>query len=168
MTIAAGLSPHRTPGPSATPEGIAMHTDNANEINDTPMSPMAAIPHATTVRPIMSGDTSFMDSRMPFFENDDWLVDDFGIRAKMPTGAFNIPASRLGELTTSSPGAFLFWLTHMAHEHWIRIDLFAEAYKRALTIHRGRYGPQIPDALLNSSIRAATTISTDTIHPARD
>ncbi len=106
-------------------------------------------------------DTFLVDSRTPVFENDDWLIDDFGIRAKMPAGTFKIPASRLGELTTPSAGAFLFWPTHMAQQSWARIDLFIEAYRQALAIHKGRYGSQIPDALLDSSIDAAMAISAD-------
>jgi hypothetical protein len=144
-----------------------MHTDNANKINNAHLPDSRA--HSFDNRSSRYvRDTAFMDSRTPLFENDDWLVDDFGLRAKMPTGAFNIPASRLGELTTSSAGAFLFWLLHMADEHWIRIDLFAEAYKRALAVHKGRYGPQIPDALLDSSIRAARTISMGTVHATQN
>jgi hypothetical protein len=135
-----------------------MPADSPRETSNTD-GPVDPIPFFESRSPRHIRDTFLMDSRTPVFENDDWLIDDFGIRAKMPAGTFKIPASRLGELTTSSAGAFLFWPTHMAQESWARIDLFIEVYRQALTIHRGRYGSHIPDALLDSSINAAMAIS---------
>lgn len=137
-----------------------MPADSTREISNTD-GPVGLIPFFESRSSRHIRDTFLMDSRAPVFENDDWLIDDFGIRAKMPEGTFKIPASRLGELTTSSAGAFLFWPTHIAQESWPRIDLFIEAYREALTIHRGRYGSKIPDALLDSSLDAAMAISTD-------
>lgn len=137
-----------------------MHADTASEISNND-GPVGLIPFFESRSSRHIRDTFLTDSRTPVFENDDWLIDDFGIRAKMPEGTFKIPASRLGELTTSSAGAFLFWPTHIAQENWPRIDLFIEAYREALTIHRGRYGSKIPDELLDSSLDAAMEISAD-------
>lgn len=142
------------------PEGLMMPADTASETSSND-GPVGLIPFFESRSSRHIRDTSLLDGRAPLFENDEWLIDDFGIRAKMPEGAFKIPASRLGELTTSAAGAFLFWPTHMAQENWTRINLFIEAYRQALKLHKGRYGPQIPDELLDSSLGAAMAISAD-------
>ncbi|WP_286182016.1 hypothetical protein [Rhizobium sp. ICMP 5592] len=134
-----------------------MYPDNATKIS-SPSGRTAFLGDRLSLRAI---DPSLMDDHTPLFENDEWLVDDFGIQAKMAAGSFKIPARRLGEVTTSPEGTFLFWPAHLALEPWINFDLFVEAYKQALSIHVGHYGSRLPDPLLDGSIDMAAAIFAD-------
>ncbi len=91
-------------------------------------------------------------------ENDDWVVDDFGIRAKMRTGTFEIEAERLAELTSVPQGELLFWPIYIAGETRFDIERFLDAYQSALAVHAGRYGPEIDPLLLAETMAAARDI----------
>jgi hypothetical protein len=100
-------------------------------------------------------------TRKPFmhaFENDDWIIDDFGMRSKMRTGRFDISAERLHDVQTFTSGKVLFWPTHMANESWVNLDSFVEA-KYALLAHQDRYPAAMPALLLEESVNTARRIA---------
>jgi hypothetical protein len=95
---------------------------------------------------------------MHAMENDDWIVDDDGMRAKMRSGSFEIEVSRLAEMTALPQGEFLYWPIHIASETRFDIERFLDAYLFALVRHRGRYAPDIEPAMLDRSADLARNI----------
>jgi hypothetical protein len=90
--------------------------------------------------------------------NRDWIVDDYGIRATMREGTFDIPAARLGEMTMLPVGEYLYWPIHIASETRFDIEFFLEAYQDALIRHQRRYDAPVHPILLQNSIKLARDI----------
>ena len=40
------------------------------------------------------------------FENNDWIVESYGMRSKLLPGTFDIPAERLTEMQTSRQASY--------------------------------------------------------------
>jgi hypothetical protein len=95
---------------------------------------------------------------MHTMENDDWVVDDDGMHAKMRSGSFEIEASRLAEMTSLQQGEFLHWPIHVASETRFDIERFLDAYRFALAQHRDRYTPEIAPDMLDQSADLARNI----------
>lgn len=91
-------------------------------------------------------------------ENDDWIVDEFGMHAKMRSGSFEIEAHRLAEMTSLPRGDLLHWPIHIASETRFDIERLLDAYRSALVEHAGRYRPEIDPALLVESMEVARDI----------
>lgn len=91
-------------------------------------------------------------------ENDQWIVDDFGMHSEMRHGTFEIEAQRLAERTSVREKDLLYWPVHIASETRFDIERFLEAYQEALVRHIGRYEQEIDPQLLVASMEAARDI----------
>lgn len=91
-------------------------------------------------------------------ENDDWIVDEFGMRAKLRSGSFEIEASRLADLTSLQDGTFLHWPIYIASETRFDIEAFLDAFRVALSQHRDRYASEVAPLMLDESADLARNI----------
>jgi hypothetical protein len=69
------------------------------------------------------------------FANREWVVTAYGIESlALP---YTIQRSRLAETCEDDP-TLSDWILHMSGKRWVDIRAFAEAFERALRIHRPR------------------------------
>ncbi len=102
------------------------------------------------------------------FKNEQWMVTDFGIeaiRGAQPfgivglTSIYEIPASRLLEITDRGENQYYDWPVHMAEKTWINIELFTEAFMQALKIHKDKYKGEVDQSMLEASLDHARRIA---------
>ena len=98
-----------------------------------------------------------MRSEMILFENPQWAVDDWGLASKVPPSpmAYEIAATRLLEIGSRGDGPEYEWPEHMAEKTWVDIELFLEAYAKALELHAGKYEGTVDRDMMDRSIKAA-------------
>jgi hypothetical protein len=93
------------------------------------------------------------------WDNGQWAVTTFGLQPlhSNPSDeryeAYQIPAACL--LQMHDRGPVYFWPVHVAAQHWLALDGFEEAFRKALEIHSRKYG-LVPDGhILATSFRRA-------------
>lgn len=91
-------------------------------------------------------------------DNDEWIVDDLGMRVEMHDGTFIIDAASLADMISVRDAEYLYWPVHIASETRFDIERFIEAYRMALDRHAGRYSPDIDPTLLERSVEVARKI----------
>jgi hypothetical protein len=94
---------------------------------------------------------------MALFENDQWVVTDFGLVSVEPGAPheYQIAADRLLEMAGAGGGSLYDWPIQLAGEAWVDLDAFIEAFSKALDIHHGRYTGTVDPDLLEQSIAEA-------------
>jgi hypothetical protein len=70
------------------------------------------------------------------YANRQWAVTRYGLECL--TTHYPIEASRLGERRPFSKGQHLDWPLHLAEKEWLDYAEFADAFRRAVVIHRKR------------------------------
>jgi hypothetical protein len=81
-----------------------------------------------------------------------WRVDDDGLDTL--DGTYPIEADRLGELRGDSNPPMADWLPQLSEKTWIDFPDFIEAFRRALTIHAGKY-PSLPPGAWDEGMKEA-------------
>ena len=98
-----------------------------------------------------------MGSRRALFRNGQWEVTTSGI-ASLGTAApcrLLIDAEDL-IATDSFTGRWLYvWPLHVLERPWVNANLFVEAFKIAIEIHRERYSGKVDHELLDASFDKA-------------
>jgi len=91
------------------------------------------------------------------FKNRQWAVTGYGIESLPPGSGYWIEANRLAEKEIGASDCYN-WPPHMARQSWVDIELFLEAFAKALDVHAGKYG-EPPSVLIfhESAERARQT-----------
>jgi len=71
------------------------------------------------------------------FENEQWVVTEFGLEAKGTHSHYTIVDISLGNLLEGGDRAAptYFWSVHMSHKRWVNRGLFNDAFEHALAYH---------------------------------
>lgn len=88
---------------------------------------------------------------MALFENAQWEVTDWGMGTRKPETKYDIPAERFLEDTERDGQKLYDWPIHMAQKPWVDIELFIEAFKMALEIHKDKYAGAVDHDILAAS-----------------
>jgi len=87
------------------------------------------------------------------FQNEQWRVDENGIKARRPAPTYEISASRLTESTRDT--SYYDWPVHMAEKTWVQPEQFIEVCTQALQLLAGNYVPVADPTKLKASIAKA-------------
>lgn len=96
---------------------------------------------------------------MSLYENAQWAVTDAGLESIRPDPPCVIEAPTLTATLTHGDDVFYEWPLHVAEKSWAKIDLFIDAYTRALALHGGSYQPPEDLDLLERSCAKARHIA---------
>lgn len=98
------------------------------------------------------------------YENQQWSVTSYGVEANRPWPEYFFSADRLTERDWDD---MYGWPRHMAEKTWVDVDMFCDAFSRALDIHIGKYSePKCPDRLAKSIEEAKRERAEDVEHAA--
>ena len=92
-----------------------------------------------------------------YFKNRQWAVTGYGMEALPTVLEYWIEVDRLADKEIGACNCYN-WPTHMARQSWVDIELFLEAFAKALDVHAGKCG-EPPSALIlqESAERARQT-----------
>lgn len=82
-------------------------------------------------------------------KNRQWKVTKHGLESIDERSDYSIEAKRLGEMVDRGDGDHYDWPIHMAEKTWVDIDLFIDAFVKALEFHKIPFDKKVLAASLD-------------------